>query len=124
MFEKWVGLDLLSRLPRAMRHGYAIVLILVGWVLFAFEDAGQISSYFGAMIGLNGQGIFNADTIYFFYTNVILLIILFLASLPLKKWVKTSDLSIFAMLGYAVVFFLSIAYLVDASFNPFLYFRF
>lgn len=124
IFEKWVGLQLLTRLPRVVRHIYAILLILVGWVLFAFEEASQIFSYFSAMTGLNQQTLWNSDTIYLFYTNAFLLVILVIASIPFKRWVKTPKLSLSHMILYGVLFLLSIAYLVDASFNPFLYFRF
>lgn len=124
IFEKWFGLQLLTRLPRVVRHIYAILLILVGWVLFAFEEASQIFSYFGAMTGLNQQTLWNTDTVYFFYTNAFLLVILVIASIPFKRWDKTTKLTLSHMILYGVLFLLSIAYLVDASFNPFLYFRF
>lgn len=124
IFEKWFGLQLLTRLPRVVRHIYAILLILVGWVLFAFEEASQIFSYFGAMTGLNQQTLWNTDTVYFFYTNAFLSVILVIASIPFKRWDKTTKLTLSHMILYGVLFLLSIAYLVDASFNPFLYFRF
>ena len=124
MIEKWWGLKLLAALPRWVRHVYAIVLILVGWVLFAFETPALIVSYLSAMVGLNDKPLWNAETGYFFYTNAVLLVVLVIASLPKKEWTRTNELSLFHLVWYGFLFFLAVAYLVDATFNPFLYFRF
>ncbi|WP_431028891.1 MBOAT family O-acyltransferase [Lysinibacillus sp. LZ02] len=124
LMEKWWGLTLLLRLPRWMRHLYAIVLILIGWVLFAFEQPTAIVDYLAAMWGFNGQSLWNADTVYFFYTNAVLLFVLIIASLPIKQWSKMNELSFVHVVWYAFLYLLSVAYLVDATFNPFLYFRF
>ena len=124
MIEKWWGLKLLAALPRWVRHVYAIILILVGWVLFAFETPALIVSYLSAMAGFNDQPLWNAETGYFFYTNAVLLVVLVIASLPKKQWTRANELSLFHLLWYGFLFFLAVAYLVDATFNPFLYFRF
>ena len=124
MIEKWWGLKLLAALPRWVRHVYAIILILVGWVLFAFETPALIVSYLSAMAGFNDQPLWNAETGYFFYTNAVLLVVLVIASLPKKQWTRTNELSLFHLVWYGFLFFLAVAYLVDATFNPFLYFRF
>lgn len=124
MIEKWWGLKLLAALPRWIRHVYAIVLILIGWVLFAFETPTLIIGYLSAMAGFNGQPIWNAEAGYFFYTNAVLLVVLVIASLPKKEWARANELSMFHLVWYGFLFFLTVAYLVDATFNPFLYFRF
>lgn len=124
IIEKWWGLKLLSRLPRWTRHLYAIVLILIGWVLFAFEELPLVLSYLQAMFGFNGQPLWNTNTLYFTYTNAILLVVLTLASLSKKRISSIDSRPLPSLLWYGVLFFLSVAYLVDATFNPFLYFRF
>jgi alginate O-acetyltransferase complex protein AlgI len=124
IFEKWWGLQLLSRLPRWVRHLYASVLILIGWVLFAFEELPLVLNYLQAMLGLNRQPLWNSTTLYFTYTNAILLVVLTLASISTKLPKRMDSSSIPALVWYGVLFFLSVAYLVDATFNPFLYFRF
>ncbi|MFF2752455.1 MBOAT family O-acyltransferase [Psychrobacillus sp. NPDC058041] len=124
VIEKWWGLKLLLYLPRWVRHLYAIIIILIGWVLFAFDEPSLIVHYFGAMAGFNHQPLWNNDTVYFFYTNGLLLLVLIIASLPIKKSSRMNELSLFHLVWYGFLFFLSIGYLVDATFNPFLYFRF
>ncbi|MEK3968505.1 MULTISPECIES: MBOAT family O-acyltransferase [Paenibacillus] len=124
IFEKWWGLTLLSRLPRWTRHLYAVVLILIGWVLFAFEELPLVIGYLQAMLGFNGQPLWNNTTLYFTYTNAILLVVLTFASTPVKLSKRMDSRSVPALVWYGVLLFLSVAYLVDATFNPFLYFRF
>lgn len=124
IFEKWWGLALLHRAPRWIRHLYAIILILIGWVLFAFDEPSLIVGYLGAMWGFNGQALWDNETMYFFYTNAVLLLVLIIASVPMKKWSKSSELTIAHLAWYGFLYLLSVAYLVDATFNPFLYFRF
>lgn len=124
IIEKWWALKLLSRLPRWTRHLYAIVLILIGWVLFAFEELPLVTSYLKAMFGFNGQPLWNTNTLYFTYTNAILFVVLTLASLSKKRTTSMDSRPLLSLLWYSVLFFLSVAYLVDATFNPFLYFRF
>lgn len=124
MTEKWFGLRLLSRMPRLIRHIYAIFLILIGWVLFAFDELPSVWSYLRAMFGLNDQPLLDSATIYLTYTNAVLIFVLVIASIPRKSLMKHEVKHMLSLVGYAALFFLSVAYLVDASFNPFLYFRF
>ncbi|WP_391205943.1 MBOAT family O-acyltransferase [Psychrobacillus sp. L4] len=124
IIEKWWGLKLLLCLPRWVRHLYAIILILIGWVLFAFDQPSLIVRYLRAMGGFNHQSFWNNETVYFFYTNAVLFLVLIIASLPRKQSSRTNELSLIHLVWYGILFFLSLAYLVDATFNPFLYFRF
>lgn len=130
MLEKWFVLRMLDRFPAWMRHCYALLLILFGWVLFAMESMSDMTAYFSAMFGLNRMPAWNEQFLYDLYTNGILLLLLILASMPLNKLrIITSHSSsvlfqIASFICYIVLLLASIAYLVDASFNPFLYFRF
>lgn len=125
IMEKWFALSLLQRLPRWLRHSYALLLILLGWVFFAFDELPSIMSYFSAMFGVNGAPLWDQQSIYLLYTNAILLVLLVLASLPKRSENKGPFLHPVLALGWhGLLLLMSIAYLVDATFNPFLYFRF
>lgn len=123
--EKWFALRLLDRLPKWLRHSYALFLILIGWVFFAFDELPNVASYFGAMFGANGAPLWDQNALYLLYTNAVLLVLLVVASLrkPLGSRALTLHPAI-AMSWHGILLFMSIAYLVDATFNPFLYFRF
>ncbi|RJE88805.1 MBOAT family protein [Paenibacillus sp. 1011MAR3C5] len=127
MIEKWFALELLSKLPRWIRHSYALLLILIGWVFFAFDKLPDMTAYFGAMFGVSGSPIWDQQTIYLLYTNAILLLLLFVASMQRPRGVRAGGTLLHpavALVWHGVLFLVSVAYLVDATFNPFLYFRF
>ena len=114
--EKFVLKDILTRLPRIFRHIYALFFVLVGWVIFAFDKINVGVQYIGAMFGSAGVGLADNTTIYLFYNYAVLLVIL----MGENNWL----IIIVRLVFYAGIFFLGVAYLVDATYNPFLYFRF
>lgn len=130
MLEKWFILRMLSNMPAWIKHIYALLLILLGWVLFSIESAEGILSYFKAMIGANSLPLWDHQALYLLYTNAILLVLLVIAATPISKTTfivqKTASIKMQALgvIWHMLLLFLSVAYLVDASFNPFLYFRF
>ena len=129
ILEKFVIKPILERLPKVLQHGYALVLILLGWVLFAFTDLDAGLTYLKTMFGWGSVSLINARTLFYLRDYGLLLIIMILASTPLghqlyetkirgHRWEGAMPLLIAAGL------ILCTAYLVDASYNPFLYFRF
>lgn len=134
LLEKFVFGNLLKKLPALLQHVYCMFFVMIGWNLFVFDDMSMGMSYLKALFGGFGQGIWNQETVYLLYNNVILLILLIVGSTTLPKklgeWIctifKEHDVIMIVLrnICYAAIFFLSVAWLVDASFNPFLYFRF
>ena len=117
---------LLDKLPGFISHLYAIALILFGWFIFIWCDLETPGEYLSAMFG--GQ-LVSPIAIYDLMRGILFLCILIIAStkLPYKIYCKLKDNSIFATIWCTVlplVLLLCVAYLVDSSYNPFLYFRF
>lgn len=107
---------------RVFSHIYTIVLLLIGWTLFAITDFNGICEYLSKLfLYSNGE-----EWIYYLRNYGVSLIIAIIFSLPLVsmfykkidnfKWIKT-----IILMG---IFIISVAYLVDATYNPFLYFRY
>lgn len=129
--EKAFLLKWLSRAPRFICHAYAVLMVLLGWVLFAFDNLPTGWQYFQALFGLSGAGLLDRESIYFLYTHAILITIALFASTPFINKIMQKLFESSAALYYAaatfsclLVLFLSTAYLVDTTYNPFLYFRF
>ena len=129
--EKAFLLKRLCLAPRFIRHAYAMLLILLGWVLFAFDNLPAGMHYLQALFGLSKGGFIDQQSIYYCYTHAMLIVIAFLASTPLGRTFKQRLLERSAPLYYTaavlsclLVLLLSTAYLVDTTYNPFLYFRF
>lgn len=122
ILEKCWLLKRLSKAPAAVGHIYAMVAVLIGWVLFAFDKWEKGISYLKTMFLLNGTAIINEETGYLLLQNAVLLILLALASVGVFAGFQRKIKKHWGW--YIFLFLLSIAYLVDSSYNPFLYFRF
>ena len=127
VFEKfWFG-KVLDRAPRWVGHVYGLLLILVGWALFAVEDIGALGLYLKALFGF-GAGLLDESFLYYLRNYLPALIIAGVAATPLaaKYWRKLPERVRAVLLPLLLAFglFLSTAYLVDGTYNPFLYFRF
>ncbi len=134
LLEKKVLGRYLERLPRVLRHIYCMFFVVIGWYIFSYVDISSGTGYFLAMFGLAGNHFAGGETVYLLYNNAILFILLILGSTRLPALLAGRILEaledhdqiciLLRSLVYIVIFLLSVAYLVDASFNPFLYFRF
>lgn len=126
ILEKLFLLRLLERLPRVFQHLYALAVVLFGWVLFAVEDLAGIGSYFSALFG-SGGALLPAD-LYQLLSYLPLLLVLGLGATPLARnlfWrIPARARNLLAPVAAALGLFFCSAYLVDATYNPFLYFRF
>lgn len=129
VLEKTFLLKLLKKLPKFISHIYSLILILFGWWLFVFDDLSEGVRFLGTMFGKASaftSGAVSFDAV----SNIILLVILVVASTPFPKkiYYKLYEKSKAARWAFAVlacaVLVLCTAYLVNSSYNPFLYFRF
>lgn len=127
IMEKLFRLKWLKKSPGWVRHVYTIFVFLIGWVLFAFTDLNAIGGYLSSLFFASGV---LADGRAWFYLrdNMVLLIVSAIACTPIAKtgWniLNTEKgevlVPVLTVAGLAVC----TAFIVDASYNPFLYFRF
>ena len=125
----WWG-KALERAPSPLRHLYAMVIVVLGWVLFRCEGLSAVGSYLGAMVGLSGAGW--GQALYFLRQYGVFLAVGVVASLPVKDALRAalqrrkaertiqwgSALAGLALLG------LSFLQLISSTANPFIYYRF
>ena len=127
VFEKFFFLKVLDKAPRWVSHVYALVVIVVGWTIFAVEDMSALGLYLKAMFGF-GAGLLDSNFLYYLINYLPILIIACVAATPLgiKVWQRLGDKGRRVVLPILIVLGLVIAtaYLVDGTYNPFLYFRF
>ena len=127
VFEKFWFKGVLEKLPRWIGHVYGLLLIMVGWAIFAVEDMAQLGGYLKAMFGF-GAGLMDGSFLYNLRNFLPILIIAGVASTPLAKnlWDKLGSKAKKIILPVLLVLALALstAYLVDGTYNPFLYFRF
>ena len=133
LIEKLVLKKVLNRLPGIIQRIYTMFFVVIGWIIFKCEDMAYGISYLKAMFGGFGQGLWNNETIYLLGNYAVLFVLAILGSTMLPKKAagvvlggrkRTWAENVIYIAFYAVIFFVSVAYLVDATYNPFLYFRF
>ncbi|MBU5675919.1 MBOAT family protein [Alkaliphilus sp. MSJ-5] len=129
--EKIFLLKWLKNRPKFIGHIYTLLVVIIGWVLFEFENMYEGIYFIKTMFGLGKHMLFDGQGLYYLYTNAMLFILLILCSTPFlnnlssKIKDKLKSISVIAMpLIYLLFLFLCTAYLVNESYNPFLYFRF
>ena len=121
---KWI-----ARLPSVFSHIYTLVCVVFGWLLFASVDIAVGFEYMKTMVGL-GAGFASRLDLYELCRNLIFITIAVIGSTPLPKklfmrlYKKSAAASVLAAVGSVAILLLSTAYLVDSSFNPFLYWSF
>lgn len=128
--EKLFLLKALDKLPRLFRHAYALLLIVIGWVIFASDDVSVMLPYLGSMFGANGA--LGGMDVYTLLTRAALMVICCVASTELPKRLfvtaagKMNEKAAFTVKSVLTLTLLalSVVFLIGDSYNPFLYFRF
>lgn len=134
LLEKFV---IRGRLPRVPAHVYALLVVLLGWVLFRFEDFSEMGAVFAGMFGLAGAGFASLEVSTVFLQNIFLLAFCAIACTNLGKWAHhrlflAARHSRAALVAYSVLeavtppllLVLAVIALAGASYNPFIYFQF
>ena len=126
MLEKYLLKDFLQRLPRWLRHAYTLLVVFAGWGIFAMEDLSVCGGYFRVCFG--GGALWSAVDGYYLRTYAVLLVLLTVGSANTVKavWERLPERAREALASVLMLagLVLCTAYLVDGSYNPFLYFRF
>ena len=145
VIEKQFLLKKLQKAPKIVSWIYTIVLVLISWVIFASVDGQGGMGYFASMFGLSlgettgaaGIPLVNTTTMYLLRNYGLMLILCAVGSTPwparaagaVRGWLERLEKSgtawqILWSAAAMLMFLVCTAYLVDATYNPFLYFRF
>jgi len=111
---------------KVLGHVYAIIAVVVGFVIFDATSLNQAWEYIGTMFGFGTVPMISAEAIYYLRSYAIIYIIAILGATPLAKSIATriKKADYFEPILLLGLLLAVTAFLVDGSFNPFLYFRF
>lgn len=132
-FEKLTGFDRRKKerkanfLMEALSWLYTGLFVVVGWVLFRAEGLRQAAVYLKAMLGIgNGAGLTDYMARFYVLEYSVFFLACICCSVPLAKLAgeKLRRIEPLKYLIYAVLFLVSISYLIKGSYNPFIYFNF
>lgn len=132
LVEKFFLLKYLKKF-KVLNHIYVLFLVMISFVIFNAADMKEAIEYIGGMFGAGGISFASAEWLYNLRSYALVLIIGIIGSTPIVKsaFDKISSnekyskaLSIAEPIVLCLLLVVMTAYLVDGSFNPFLYFRF
>ena len=111
---------------KIFKYIYTIVLVVISFIIFKCENISDIKVFLSSMFGLNNLPFINIETLYYIRSYLILFMIAIISATPLLKVMarKIKSIAFLEPIIYIGIMILVTAYLVDSSFNPFLYFRF
>ncbi len=118
---------------RILSHVYVMTLVIISFVIFDAVSMGQAFSYIKAMFGAGGYSLISAEFLYYLRSYGVVLILAMIGATPLpqKLWNRVSATSVggnvmilVEPLAISALLVVCTAYLIDGSYNPFLYFRF
>ena len=131
ILEKLFLGKLLDKIPDIFGHIYTMLLVILGWVLFDTADLPTAGAYIAKMFGFGGGAFIDSTAMYQIATYGITFIICIIGCTNLPKLAVEALKKKSAVLvnygGIAVItgmFIICAAYLVDQTYNPFLYFNF
>lgn len=115
---------LLKKLERApvLAHIYTMLFVIVGWAIFSITDLGQQGDFLRRLFVPTG----GISALYYLrnYAVIFVVAMVFCTPLPMRLYEKIKHNTLLRGLCLGVLLALSIAYLSNATYNPFLYFRF
>ena len=124
IIEKTFLLKYLEKIPPILSRGYLMIVILISWTFFSLDTLSESFVYLNNMFGLGEAPLVNERTMYLLSNYWLFLEIGIIFSTPIPKKIKSNLNGMVLYVFYVTVLILSTAYLVDSTFNPFLYFRF
>ena len=132
VFEKLCFLKVLEK-HKILGHFYVILAVLISFVIFNASDMSGAFSDIGGMFGFAKVPLVTVETMYYLRSYAVILILALIGSTP---FIKNTVVKLASKPGFGkclvvaeplillVLMLIMTAYLVDGSFNPFLYFRF
>ena len=108
---------------------YLMFLVIIGFVIFNAGSMSELLEYFGAMFGLTDIPFISDECIYYLKSYIVLIIIGGVGATPLPGKIasRLSERRIMTCaepVVLCILFIVCTSFLIDNSFNPFLYFRF
>ena len=128
----WLG-KFIEKLPTIIRRLYVLFIVMISFIIFNGNSLQDIWNNIIGLFGVNNLPVSNSYTIYYLRNYIIVIIIALIGATPILKntieKLKQNDkieriINILEPILLIILLLVITAYLVDNSYNPFLYFRF
>lgn len=124
---------ILGRLPAILRHAYTMFVALISFVIFNAAGLPEVGRNLAGMFGLLKVPFLNGEVVYYLRSYLLVIVIAVAGSTPVvselsRKFLATGRIKAAAYVlqpaWHMFLLLICTAFLIDGSFNPFLYFRF
>ncbi len=126
VIEKFFLLKVLEKMPKFISHIYLIITVVISFIIFDAHELSLAGERIASLVGVGTSSLFGAESLYYLRSYAPVLLIAIVGSMPVAKLYRKRvpenhhiETALCAILLIVVT-----AYLVDGSYNPFLYFRF
>ncbi|MDR0875828.1 MAG: MBOAT family protein [Clostridiales Family XIII bacterium] len=119
---------------RIFTHIYALLVILIGWVIFRSESISYAAAFLKNMFSFSPSGNIRVSTLYYLDSfHALVLGAAIMLSLPLypklAEWIRTKNhnmgmFSVLHIICLGILLVVSMLMIINQGYNPFLYFRF
>ena len=119
----------LEKLPKIFKRLYTLIIVMISFIIFSGENTNQILQNLKGLIGISNIPFITNESMYYFKSYIITIIIAIIGVTPILKNITNnkkihSIINIIEPIYLLIMLVLCTSYIIDGSFNPFLYFRF
>lgn len=119
----------LEKMPNVLSRIYVLIIVMVSFIIFSGESSKQIFEHLGGLIGYKNIPLVSQESIYYFRSYLVVFLIGIIGSTPCMSNIFSKEkikkfVSFIEPVFLIFILLLSTSYIIDGSFNPFLYFRF
>lgn len=117
-------------IPNIIKHIVTMLIVILGWVLFRADNLEQAVGFIKTMFGFGTASALTFEYMYFINKKLIFWIAMAaIGSMPfiankLKKYNGRKSFEILTTIGIAILFVISIIFVVNSTYSPFIYFQF
>jgi len=129
IIEKLFLNKILEKLPKFIRWGYTIIIVIIGWVIFRVNNISDLLIFVKKMFDFTNLNLIKLLAIKNFVQSIFYIILGIIFMFPItkkfnEKYQNNKFYNIFKNLIYLSLFVICIVFLASSSYNPFIYFRF
>lgn len=131
ILEKTIFKKIIEKIPKIIKHIFVLLIVMISFVIFSGNKMEDIIMQILGLFGIGTAGVVSTVSIHYLKSYLIILLVGIIGSTPLiKKLAEKLEnkfpkiINIAEILLITALLILCTSYIIDGSFNPFLYFRF
>ena len=131
ILEKTILKNIIEKIPKVIKHIFVLLIVMISFIIFSGSKIDSILEEILGLFGIGTVGLTSNLSTYYLKSYFITLLIGIIGSTPLIKIILNKlelkipkILNILEIIVMALLLIICTAYIIDGSFNPFLYFRF